>query len=361
MQRTSRTWSSSQNGTTARSRKSPTTSSSMRSSAAAGTTCRRPQRRPSRAPSRPGWQSGSSRSIRASRPTGRRPRSTWTHSLSRRSRTTCWSSAASMSIAFPATSGSSGSRNGCDQTSRASAGTSRATTTRSRSGTAAEDSSTPPWEATRTRRTLTAATAGCAASWTRAFCPRPGSCGFERHSWSRMTRRKQQEIEALPLREELDALVHHYYHLRNEHERADPESSTRRRLEDTRRRGRAPREPRAIRPLVYQGRSKVSGSIVEVRRKGDELLVEVDGTLLERVAAEKDLAEPTPALRFRVNGTEFEETFNASPEALRSLADFLGQGGSPPWEHASELLADGLIDVHFDLTPRGRRALARLP
>ena len=205
-----------------------------------------------------------------------------------------------------------------------------------------------------------------------------------------MTRRKQHEIEALPLREELDALVHHYYHLRNEHERADPESSTRRRLEDRmlevretferlleewvpdpelqeawrehiRNRGPAPPEPPAIRPLVYQGRSKVSGSIVEVRRKGDELLVEVDGTLLERVAAEKDLAEPTPALRFRVNGTEFEETFNASPEALRSLADFLGQGGSPPWEHASELLADGLIDVHFDLTPRGRRALARLP
>jgi len=33
---------------------------------------------------------------------------------------------------------------------------------------------------------------------------------------------------------------------------------------------------------------------------------------------------------------------------------------SPPWEYASELLDDGLIDVHFDLTPRGKRATAGL-
>jgi glutamine synthetase adenylyltransferase len=204
-----------------------------------------------------------------------------------------------------------------------------------------------------------------------------------------VVRRRQHEIEALPRREELDALVHHYYHLRNEHERADPESSTRRRLEDRllevreqfdrlleewvpdpelqeawreylRNRRPEPSDPHAIRPLVFQGRSEVAGSVVEIRRKGDELQVEVDGSLLERVAADKDLSVTTPALRFRVNGTEFDETFSASPEALRALADFLDQGGSPPWEYASELLADGLIDVHFDLTPRGRRALARL-
>ena len=42
-----------------------------------------------------------------------------------------------------------------------------------------------------------------------------------------------------------------------------------------------------------------------------------------------------------------------------ALADFLERGESPPWEHASELLEDGLIDVHFALTPRGHRALAR--
>lgn len=204
-----------------------------------------------------------------------------------------------------------------------------------------------------------------------------------------MARRRQHEIEALPRREELDALAHYYHHLRNEHERSQPESSMRRRLEDQllvvrerferlldewvpdpelreewraylRHRRPEPSGPPVIRPLVFQGRSEVAGSTVEVRRKGDELQVEVDGSLLERVAADKDLSVTTPALRFRLNGTEFDETFNASPEALRALAGFLDEGGSPPWEYASELLADGLIDLHFDVTPRGRRALARL-
>ena len=204
-----------------------------------------------------------------------------------------------------------------------------------------------------------------------------------------MAARRQHEVETLPRHEELDALAHYYHHLRSEHERSQPQSSMRRQLEDRllktrkrferlleewvpdpelqeewreylRNRRPEPSGPPTIRPLVFQGRAEASGSIVEVRRKGDELQVEVDGSPLERVAAEKDLSVPTPALRFRLDGMEFEETFNASPEALRALADFLDQGGSPPWQHASELLTDGLIDIHFDLTPRGRRALARL-
>jgi len=83
--------------------------------------------------------------------------------------------------------------------------------------------------------------------------------------------------------------------------------------------------------------------------------VEVDGSLIERVAADKDFAATEPVVTFRLNGQEFEELFNVSDEALQALADFLE---SPPWEYASELLADGLVDVHFALTPRGHRALA---
>jgi hypothetical protein len=41
------------------------------------------------------------------------------------------------------------------------------------------------------------------------------------------------------------------------------------------------------------------------------------------------------------------------------LADFLRNDESPPWEHAAELLADGLIDTNAALTPRGRRVLSR--
>jgi hypothetical protein len=199
---------------------------------------------------------------------------------------------------------------------------------------------------------------------------------------------RREKLETLPLREELDTLAHHYHHLQNEHERARPESAVRRVLEDRllevrdrldrvleewvsdeelRNEWRAylhnhrsdPSGPPAIRPLAFQGRSD-AGSIAEIRRKDDELEVEVDGALVERIVGDKDFSVDRPVFRFRLNGTEFEETFSASPAALRALADFRDQGSPPPWEHASELLADGLIDVHFDLTPRGRRAVARL-
>ncbi len=123
--------------------------------------------------------------------------------------------------------------------------------------------------------------------------------------------------------------------------------------------GPEPDGPPAIQPVVFRGRSDVAGSIVEIRGSGDELRVEVDGTLVERVAAEKDFASPEGAVTFRLNDNEFEEIFDVSDEALQALAEFLERGESPPWEHASELLADGLIDVHFALTPRGHRALAR--
>jgi hypothetical protein len=200
-------------------------------------------------------------------------------------------------------------------------------------------------------------------------------------------RRREDKLEKVPLREELEALVHGYHHLQNEHHRAAPESSVRRRIEDElldvrerldrlleewipdeelRNKWRAridnrepaPESPGSIEPLVFEGRSEVSGSIVEIRGRPDDLRVEVDGSLVERVAAAKDFAVTTPPARFRLNDNVFEEIFSASPDALDALASFLDGGGSPPWDSASELLADGLIDTHFDLTPRGRRALA---
>jgi hypothetical protein len=190
----------------------------------------------------------------------------------------------------------------------------------------------------------------------------------------------------LPLRETLVALAGRYNHLRNEHKRARPNSSTRRRLEeelldvrerferfldewvpdpDTREawlehlRSRAPtpERPEAIRPLLFRGRSE-AGSIAEVRRGPDALEVEVDGSLMERVIADKDLSVRTPPVRLRVDGFVFDETFEVSAAALDDLLTFLENGSSPPWDAALELLSDGLIDVHFELTPRGARAVA---
>ena len=197
------------------------------------------------------------------------------------------------------------------------------------------------------------------------------------------------KVETLPRREELQALVRHYRHLQNEHIRAPVDSAPRRRIEEklleVRRRFdrvleewvpdeelrrawwehlhyRAPEPdgPEAIRPLVFAGRSEVTGSVVEIRgRESEELEVTVDGTLIERVDADEDFSVEVPPARFRLNGQVFVEIFNASPEALQALAEFVeADHESPPWDYAAELLADGLIDTHFALTPRGRRALA---
>lgn len=193
----------------------------------------------------------------------------------------------------------------------------------------------------------------------------------------------------MPLREELETLARHYRHVHNEIERTEPESSTRRKLEDqildVRERfdrlleewvqdeelreewreylhGHVPEPaaPAGIEPLVFRGRNE-AGSTVEIRGANDDFGVWVDGTLQERIAAEKDLSVDRPVLHFRWNGQELEETFTASREALLALAEYRenSERVAPPWNYASELLADGLIDVHFDLTPRGRRAIER--
>ena len=195
-------------------------------------------------------------------------------------------------------------------------------------------------------------------------------------------------IEPLPIREELQALAHHYHHLQSENKKAPLGSSRRRRIEerllDVRERfdrlleewvpdeelrrawtdylhddAPTPAGPSAIRPLVFYGLTE-AGSVVEVRgRNEDELEVWVDGSLFERIDADKDLLGVTSPAVLRFDGFEAEERFTASPDALEALADFLDDGKPPPWDHASELLADGLIDTHFALTPRGRRALAQ--
>jgi hypothetical protein len=202
-----------------------------------------------------------------------------------------------------------------------------------------------------------------------------------------LPRRRSPEASALPLREELAALVHHYQHLHNDLVHEKPEGSTHRELEDklldVRERfdrlldewvpdeelreqwreyihGRQPEpdEPAGIEPIAFQGVDD-AGSVVQVRGQADEYQVWVDGSLQDRIAARKDLSVDTPVLHFRWDGREIAETFNASEDALNALAAYRGeQNASPPWEYASELLADGLIDVHFDLTPRGKRAIA---
>jgi hypothetical protein len=192
--------------------------------------------------------------------------------------------------------------------------------------------------------------------------------------------------DALPLREELEALAYRYLHVHNELEQRKPGSSVRRRLEDElltirerfdrileewvqddelRAQWREylhthtvePEHPKGIDPLVFRGEND-AGSVLEVRRRRDEFLLAVDGALLERVAADEDFAGRVVPASFHVDGLEFRETFTTPPDVVRALADFLeADDVSPPWEYAPALLSDGLIDAHFGVTPRGRRAL----
>jgi hypothetical protein len=202
-----------------------------------------------------------------------------------------------------------------------------------------------------------------------------------------VARSRRGSLEALPRREELSALARHYHDLQREHQEAPPESSVRRRIEDRLLDVRArfdrlleewlpedlreqwrefldhhaaePDGPPAIEPLVFKAVSDVTGSTLEVRGRGDEHRVFVDGALSERVVADRDFASTAGPLTWRYEDIDYAEVFDASPEAIDPLATFAGAGGgSPPWDFATELLADGLIDVHFALTPRGHRALA---
>jgi hypothetical protein len=202
-------------------------------------------------------------------------------------------------------------------------------------------------------------------------------------------KRRQVEGDVIPLREELEVLAREYHHLQSEHERTNPESSTRRRVEDKlldvrerfdrlldelvddedlRQQWRAylrhktdePSGPEAVASVLFKGTAADTGSVAEIRgRKGEELKVYVDGALVERIPARNAFDWSGSPARYRMNSTEFTETFDASQEARDELVAFLDGGGSPPWEHTRELLSDGLIDTHWALTPRGQRALRR--
>jgi hypothetical protein len=91
-----------------------------------------------------------------------------------------------------------------------------------------------------------------------------------------------------------------------------------------------------------------------------EPVLEIDGAPVERFL-DPDLPINDSHELVRPGRLPFKETFTATPVGLSELSGFLNDGGgSPPWDHAVELLADGLIDEHFALTPRGRRALTAL-
>ncbi len=182
---------------------------------------------------------------------------------------------------------------------------------------------------------------------------------------------------------ELEEIVSEYHHVQGEHRQTRPEGSGRRhmhdRLDELERRfehllieqvgdegeraawrsrlhhgTEAPPTPALARPLAFRGRSS-GGSAVEIRARPEGGYdVEIDGVPTGRLEdGEIDFAA------YETDGHEFREVFEASGEALDALAGWVNNPGSePPWEHLHDLLDDGLVDRHFGLTRRGRRALS---
>ena len=190
-------------------------------------------------------------------------------------------------------------------------------------------------------------------------------------------------------RDELEAIVGEYHHLREEHRRAQAAGRVRRHMEtrlrqlETRferildnwapdeelraswhahlhRDAPEPAQPTSPRPLVFRGRAE-TGSVVEIRERADgDYDVDVDGRLVERVEGKLDFSGKDRASTFTLGDLVYREVFSASRPALEALDEFVaGRAPRPPWRSAPELVADGLVDRHVGLTPRGHRALAR--
>ncbi len=190
-------------------------------------------------------------------------------------------------------------------------------------------------------------------------------------------------------RDELEAIVSEHRHLLEEHRRAHADGTVRRHMEarlheleqrfdqlldewapdeelreawaaHLRHGAPAPALPAPARPLVFRGRAE-TGSVVEIRKRTDgDYDVEVDGAVVERAQLELDFAGTEAPRIFMLDELGFQETFSASAPALEALAEFVAERSpAPPWGFAVELRADGLVDRHFSLSPRGHRALSQ--
>jgi hypothetical protein len=182
--------------------------------------------------------------------------------------------------------------------------------------------------------------------------------------------------------QELSATAREFRHLQAEHEREGPEGSWRRRqgarlaeierhfetllerwvddpaeLERWRAHfyhgGEQP-EVEDLGVLLFKGRSD-AGSLVEIREtESGESAVRIDATEAAHWTGDLPIESP---LRF--GDSVFEETFDAPAAAVEALRALVGGASrEPPWQWATALYADGIIDSTFALTERGRRLLA---
>lgn len=119
-----------------------------------------------------------------------------------------------------------------------------------------------------------------------------------------------------------------------------------------------PEDPLPRTPPAFVGLSD-DGDRLELRDAGnDEYDFTVNAKHVNRLGRGLSL-DHGPNGRVYMQGREWREIAESPDEALRALQAYVSGGGkAPPWEHARALFADGLIDVHFGLTGRGKRIMA---
>ncbi|MDP2313206.1 MAG: hypothetical protein Q8P41_09900 [Pseudomonadota bacterium] len=117
--------------------------------------------------------------------------------------------------------------------------------------------------------------------------------------------------------------------------------------------------PAPVPKLLFRGRSVAGAELTAMASARGDVDVFIDGNHVRRM--------PSLGLRTERGRTElalgpdlvFEERFAASHEALDALRRWVADpSGGPPIAYAVDLAADGLLDRHYELTARGRRAVA---
>lgn len=118
-----------------------------------------------------------------------------------------------------------------------------------------------------------------------------------------------------------------------------------------------PDDDLAPHPPIFVGRSE-SGSEIQIRPNDEGTYdVLIDSARADRLSALMTFPQNSPT---RLLDQEWNETTNINEAALAAFRRFFAGGKgktAPPWEWARVLYGDGLIDVNFGLTPRGRRIL----